>query len=215
MAAPARYLFDEVFALDVGNAPPTRAAAVAADMEASIAAARHEAYEAGLADGRRTATEDMNSRLTNALQRFVDEMGTARAAAAAEHLRTEQEAVRLALAAARKLAPALVERQPLAELEAILRDCLGELRSAPHLAVRLAESLVEPMRERLDMLQRQTGFKGQILVLGDPEIAEGDGRIDWADGGIVRDQARMNEALDEAMARYLAATPSGENRERQ
>ena len=32
-----------------------------------------------------------------------------------------------------------------------------------------------------------SGFAGRLVVMGDPEIVPGDARIEWADGGIVRD----------------------------
>ena len=34
------------------------------------------------------------------------------------------------------------------------------------------------------------GFEGRLVVLAEPEIAPGDCRIEWADGGVVRDQRR-------------------------
>jgi flagellar assembly protein FliH len=42
-------------------------------------------------------------------------------------------------------------------------------------------------------------------VIGENEIAPGDCRIEWADGGIVRERAATEAAIGEAVARYIAA----------
>ena len=42
-------------------------------------------------------------------------------------------------------------------------------------------------------------------MLAEPDIAPGDCRIEWADGGINRDRAATEAAIDEAVARYVAA----------
>jgi flagellar assembly protein FliH len=45
-------------------------------------------------------------------------------------------------------------------------------------------------------------------VLAEPEIAPGDCKIEWADGGIVRDTAKIDSAIGSAIGRYLGARPS-------
>ena len=42
-------------------------------------------------------------------------------------------------------------------------------------------------------------------MLAEPDIAPGDCRIEWADGGVKRDPAIIEAAIDEAVARYVAA----------
>ncbi len=39
---------------------------------------------------------------------------------------------------------------------------------------------------------RSRGFEGRLVVLAEPEIALGDCRIEWADGGVVRDAAKTD-----------------------
>jgi flagellar assembly protein FliH len=43
------------------------------------------------------------------------------------------------------------------------------------------------------------------VVIGEPEIVPGDGRIEWADGGVVREQAQIEAAVDGALAGALGA----------
>ena len=42
-------------------------------------------------------------------------------------------------------------------------------------------------------------------MLAEPGMALGDCRIEWADGGLARDRAATEAAIDEAVGRYVAA----------
>ncbi len=112
--------------------------------------------------------------------------------------------MRIGLAAARKLAASLTAREPVAEVEALLRECLGWAGEAPHLVVRVHDEAAESLRDKVDALAAEKGFRGRVMVLPDPEVAPGDGRIDWADGGAVRQQGRIDEQIAAAVDRYLA-----------
>jgi flagellar assembly protein FliH len=50
-----------------------------------------------------------------------------------------------------------------------------------------------------------SGFAGRLVVLGDPEQKPGDGRIEWVDGGLVRDRAALEAEIDNRIAAFLAA----------
>jgi flagellar assembly protein FliH len=45
-----------------------------------------------------------------------------------------------------------------------------------------------------------------LVVIAEPDIALGDCRIDWADGGVTRDRVATEAAIADAVSRYLAAT---------
>jgi flagellar assembly protein FliH len=48
-------------------------------------------------------------------------------------------------------------------------------------------------------LARERGFEGRLVVLGEPDLAPGDARMEWADGGVVRDRARIEAAVLDAL----------------
>jgi flagellar assembly protein FliH len=52
-------------------------------------------------------------------------------------------------------------------------------------------------------MSRERGYEGRLVVIGEPEIAPGDARIEWADGGIVREQKHIDEAVEQALAGAL------------
>jgi flagellar assembly protein FliH len=71
--------------------------------------------------------------------------------------------------------------------------------------VRVNEALYDTARERLEEIARSRGLEARLVVLAEPDIALGDCRIEWADGGVVRDRAATQSAITEAVIRYVAA----------
>lgn len=104
-----------------------------------------------------------------------------------------------------KLAGHLVMRFPQAELEALIIDSLNSVEDAPHLVIRCHPDLAESIKTIAEELIAPSGFSGRLLVMGEPEIAIGDGRLEWADGGVVRDSAAISEKIDAIVSAWLDA----------
>ena len=51
----------------------------------------------------------------------------------------------------------------------------------------------------------RAGFAGRLVVMGDPDIRLGDGRLEWVDGGLVRDSEALAAEIDKQITEYLAA----------
>jgi flagellar assembly protein FliH len=198
LSARAKFMFDVDFA--AGSEPARRGITPAAH-EAALAEARAKAYRDGVA----AALAEAEARSAVALERIAASLEDAARGLAAIEARLEAEAVEVAVAVARKLAPELIAREPLAEIAALARGCFAQLVAAPHVVVRVSDALHAPAREQLEQTARRHGFDGRLIVLGEPEIAPGDCRIEWADGGIVRDRAATDAAIAEAVNRYAAA----------
>jgi len=201
MSAPAKFLFDLDFA-----AGPERAPTITlADHEVKLAEAETAAHRRGYAEAQTDAAVEADRRIAAALERIAASFGQANDALGAIEARLECEAVEVAVAVARKLAPALIAREPFAEISALASECFRELTASPHLVVRVDDALYAAAREKLDGIARAHGFEGRLVVLGEPGIAMSDCRIEWADGGINRDQAAADAAIRQAVDRYVSA----------
>lgn len=218
MASPARFLFDVDFAAPPPPAKPVEVVPEKpkvdldyhmAEVAAAEERARREGEEAGYGEGRRAAEVRAAERLADEASMLVASTRSLLASLEADRLAIEKQAVALALEAARKLAGGLVDREPSAAILALLADCLGPLRKAPHLVLRLAPDHADPIRAEVDRIARETGFEGRIVILGEPDLARGDCRIEWADGGIVRDGRDLGREIDAAVARYFEARDQG------
>jgi flagellar assembly protein FliH len=202
MAAPAKFLFDTDF-----SAPDK--ARVRADTPAEIvqkiASAEASAYRAGYEAAQREAKAESDRRAALALE----EIGIAIKAIATRfsgiEVRMETEAVDVAVAVARKLCSELISGEPLVEITGLVSDCFSHLVSTPHLVVRINDTLYEAAREKIERLAKQSGFEGRLVILAEPEIATGDCRIEWADGGVVLERAAIEAKINELVGRYMAS----------
>jgi flagellar assembly protein FliH len=202
MAAPAKFLFD----MDFGAPDKTRERpATPSEVAQKIAAAEARAYRDGFDAGQREAKAESDRRSALALEEIkVGVQGIAARFSGIE-TRMETEAVDVAVAVARKLCRELVSREPLGEIIALVSDCFQHLVSTPHLVVRINDSLYEATRERIERLAKQSGFEGRLVILAEPEIATGDCRIEWADGGVVLERAAIEAKISELVGRYVAS----------
>lgn len=198
MSARAKFMFDVDFA---AGADPARRMITPAAHEAALADARATAYR----DGAAATVAEAERRTAAALERVARTLEELAGKLAAIEARLEAEAVEVAVAVARKLAPELIAREPFAEIAALARGCFAHLVAAPHVVVRVSDALHAHAREQLEATARTHGFQGRLVVLAEPDIAPGDCRIEWADGGVVRERALTEAAIMEAVNRYAAA----------
>ncbi|GJE46469.1 hypothetical protein AEGHOMDF_5674 [Methylobacterium soli] len=108
---------------------------------------------------------------------------------------------------ARRVAGEALDARPLATIGEAARAALRHLRGVPHLVVRVHDSLVDEAEALMKALARERGYEGRLVVLGEPDLLPGDARIEWADGGIVRDRARIESSIIEALGLDPAVTP--------
>lgn len=199
--APARFTFD----LDLGTQNHSKSSVAESAMTELLAAARAEGHAAGIAEGQRAASAQAAKQLTAAAEQLARHAAGMAAALDDTRKQVIAEAVQVALTAARKLAGGLIAREPAAEIEALLADSLAGLEAVPHLVVRCHPELAEAVRDTATSRIQASGFAGRLVVLGEPDIRIGDARIEWADGGIVRDINAISEQIDEAVSSYFAA----------
>jgi flagellar assembly protein FliH len=207
MAAPSRFLFDRDFAAPAASdlAAPTIELAV---HQALLADAEARAFEAGRAAGSDTSSALSARRLADEAGRLASAAQSMLAVLDGERARVEREAVLLAEVIGTALARELTTRAPRAAILAAIDDCMGPLRRAPHLVVRLAVDEAEALRPAVQAIADERGFAGRLIVLGEDAVAPGDCRIEWADGGIVVDRKATETAVAAAVARHLASFAS-------
>jgi flagellar assembly protein FliH len=202
MAAPAKYLFD----IDFGTPDKAREKpATAAEIAQKIAAAEARAYRDGFEAAQREAKAESDRRAALALEEIgITIKGIATRFSGIE-ARMETEAVDVAVAVARKLCNELISGEPLAEITRLVSDCFSHLVSTPHLVVRINDQLYDVAREKIERQAAQSGFEGRLVILAEPDIATGDCRIEWADGGVVLERSAIEAKINELVGRYMAS----------
>jgi flagellar assembly protein FliH len=202
VAAKAKYLFDLDF---TPGAAAAERPIPQAEHAQKVAEAETRGFRDGFAAAEKEAIAAAERRAATALEQIGDALGRLAHGLAAVEQRVEREAVELAVAVARKLAPELVLREPFAEIAALATDCFKQLSAAPHIVVRVNDALHDTARERLAEIAGNCGFEGRLVVMAEPEIAPGDCKIEWADGGIARSLGKTDIAIGHAVGRYLGA----------
>jgi flagellar assembly protein FliH len=170
-------------------------------MAAAIASARQDAF----LQGKQEAESDQTARLAEAMEQVARMLGLLRMELDGIQSSASDEAIHFAHAFGQRLAGKLLDAVPLTLIEQTARAIFDDLRGQPHVAVRLSPDLVDAARERLVAIAREKGFEGRLIVMGEPEIPPGDVRIEWADGGIIRDRAQTEQTVAAGVERALAA----------
>jgi flagellar assembly protein FliH len=200
-AAPIKFLFDHDFAAAGEGKTSIKLTEHAVKLKEAEAAG----YQRGFADGQAEIKAEADRRTAAALERIAATLEKLDRSLSGVEAKVETEAVAVAVAVAMKLAPALMTREPFIEVSALAINCFRQLVASPHVVVRVHDSLHAVAREKLEQLVRECGLESRLVVLAEPEIAPGDCRIEWADGGITRDSAAIEHAIDDAVARYIDA----------
>ena len=162
---------------------------------------RQEAFAEGLA----SVQAQVLQQTAAAANEIVAQTGSILQSLGVETTRFRAEAVELALMIANKLAHALIEREPEAEIRALIGSCLEQLRDEPHVVVRVAESMADGIRPQILDLAKERGFEGKVIVIADTETANVDCRIEWADGGAELQHNALAANVEAIIARYLEA----------
>ena len=198
MTAKAKYLFDE----DFGAEKPT---ITMVEHERRRADAESQAYRAGFSAGHAKAQDEATQHIAITLALLADNFERLEQTLTGIEARVETEAVEVAVAVASKLAPELIAREPMAEIAALATGCFRHLVASPHVTVRVGAEVFDAARARLEEIARARGFEGRLVVNADATLRPGDCRIEWAEGGINRDEAATGAAIEDAVSRYVAA----------
>lgn len=202
MAQPARFTFD----LDLGERTAAPVPTMPEDLVAQLLAqAREEAYAEGKAQGERNATAMAAQTIAAAAAAIAARSGEMVAALDDASQTNRREAIELAASVGRKLAVHLLARQPAAELAALIAESMQSLEGVPHLVIRCNPEIADAIRDIATAHMATSGFTGRLIVMGDPDQRLGDGRLEWVDGGLVRDINAISRSIDSKISAYIAA----------
>lgn len=194
-----RFLFGEDLSRP-GEAKRVEAERVAEAERAAIATAEQAAFARGVAAGREEAGRETERLKAAALERVAGTAASALAAIDSRIASLEGDALAFFDVLARKLARRALADAPLAAVRDAASEAFGHLRGVPHLAARVHESLVDDVEALLRAMARERGFEGRLIVIGSDDLAPGDARLEWADGGVHVDRASLERAADAALA---------------
>ena len=216
MAAIRKFTFDndfdrpaksvakpEVVAEPAPPPPPTFSEAELAD---AVAAARKTALAEGITQGRAETVADTERRIAAGLSAIGTHLGAIDGQVRAVVDGLTENTVALSLAIARQLFPALLRRGGAGEIETLLTQCLETLRTEPWFTIRVPAEQVDELNGRVQAVGAGRGYEGRLTVLGDEDLKLGDCKIEWAQGGMIRDREQIWSAIEAAIEQALASS---------
>ena len=162
----------------------------------------------------RSEGENNSQALTNqALERSIAALTIAvRAALDTSHAEIENlrdEAAKVALAMALKIAPAALAALPAGDVEIALRQAMHQAIGEPRITLRAAPAVTDVLQPRLDDIAHEEGYEGRISIAADPAMKAGDCRIEWRGGGAERSDQTIEDAIKALIANRFSASVKG------
>jgi flagellar assembly protein FliH len=160
------------------------------------------------AEAHAAGADNARARAAEAIERTLAALTIAvRAALDISHAEIEtvrDEAARLALAMARKIAPAALTALPAGDVENALRQAMHQAIGEPRITLRAAPAVVEALEPRLTDIAHEEGYEGRLMIAADPAMTGADCRIEWRGGGAERSEAVIEEALTALITRRFS-----------
>lgn len=177
-------------------------------LEKRILKTKEEAFQKGLVSGKSEASEEIARELAVTMERIAEQVNALFGQRAQLEDRIERDATQLALAMARKLATSALELHPHAEIEALITECMEACREQPKIVVRLSQEQCEPLAAKIEELKQRQGFTGDVILIGDDEIRDGDCLVEWPDGGAERRSAHISESIEKLVQAFVMKPPA-------
>jgi flagellar assembly protein FliH len=199
MTDPRPYNFDNDFgdALRSTPAPQRRKRVYLAEEVDAIRTAAYNDGEASITALAKVAEAQALTAIAEAARVGL----SALAEVAHEHRCASAE---LALAAARKIAGAALDRFPAAPVRAALETLGREIESQPRLVVRMADP-PQSVKTGIENAARDAGFTGQIVFRAEPGLPVAAFILEWNDGRAAFDPEAVIERVAQSFEAALAA----------
>jgi len=170
---------------------------------------REAAFEEGLNSGRQEAHDSINNSCKSLLENILAAGQKLADRQDEQMVMMNKETARLAYAIVEKLAPALVERTPMAEIELLVNQCLRNSPLEPRLVIRVDDSILPTLQEKLDDIKLASSYPGKIVLLSEPMSHMSNCRVEWANGGVERDFSGLMRDVEDTVKLFIDASETG------
>ena len=119
------------------------------------------------------------------------------------------EAARMALAMAKKIASAALAALPAGDVEMALRQAMHQTISEPRITLRTSAAVAEAIEPRLAAIAHEEGYDGRVMIAAEPGMKAGDCRIEWRGGGAERSEQAIEDALTALITQHFSSTVKG------
>lgn len=115
-----------------------------------------------------------------------------------------KDAVKLTRVIMQKLAPRMMKEWELHEIEETIKEAFKFLSNEPRVLIKVSERAHEPIETEIARITSKAGFQGDVQVLGDQLINNGDCSISWDAGSLEKSLEETWSNIDKIIDNVLA-----------
>lgn len=205
-----KFMFDLSFdGSTPANRPPAERKPVTLKAD-QLDALKKESYDSGFSAGKEVAADIHAQNLTALLNRICGEIIHLVADSQNQQQEKDEQLRRIILAIAKKVLPEYTTRYGLQEIQKVISDTITEMVHEPRLVVRINQQQFDVINSHIHEITVQKAYAGKVVVLADTDIAIGDCRIEWADGGLERNTQAIWDSVKTIVTPEVTQQPSQE-----
>jgi len=168
------------------------------ELRATIFAEGQEAGRTEILDGLQQSCENLLQNIFTAAQNLTARQDEQVAL-------MHKETAKLAYAIIEKLAPAMVEKTPLTEIEVLVEKCLKNSPLEPRLVIRVDDIILPTLQGKLEEMQAASGYQGQVILISEAMAHISDCRVEWTNGGVERDFTSLLSTIENTVQLFIDA----------
>ena len=207
---PRKFMFDVSFdGATAANRPPPERKPVTLKAD-QLDAIKQEMYESGFSAGRKIAADEHTRQLSELMAAIARNLDHLLANIEQQQQNHDHDIRQVIMAIAKKILPEYTARNGLDEIHKILSEAISEMVHEPRLVVRTHQQQFDAINSHINDVIVKKAYAGKVVVLADADIALGDCRIEWADGGIERNTQSVWNTIESAILPESAPLPHQE-----
>lgn len=159
-----------------------------------------KAYDEAYAKGKEEALAEANAAQNELLNEIKNQLSLIFVGLDGQLESMEEDGLRFFTTCLRKVLPTIDSTVALPELKKFLQDNFANLRNQKTLAFFLAPDMAKSVAPLIEKVAEQNDFEGKISIHKDENLSASDCRIEWKDGYVERDVAKLLDKIDELLA---------------
>ena len=207
-AGSRRYMFDRHFfdmaekvpeeeEIDIPPPPPTFSEE---ELAGEVEKAKSSAFAQGKQEAAKEALGSLEREAKNALDVLSKQLADLMKAEQDRDRQFQEDVLKLTHIIIQKLFPALSATQGLDDIESFVGKILAKQDKKAEMNVRVPVRIVDEMTRRINENPDLADYL--VYVKGDPSLGAGDCRIEWKDGGAIRDGEALYQSIVDLLPEF-------------
>jgi flagellar assembly protein FliH len=171
-------------------------------------AAKQLAHDQGRQKGLNEAAASREQKVTQLVQQISTQFATLFASEQERESRYEEEVIGLVIQSLDKLFPSLNERIGPYEMQQAVSRILKSASDQSEITIRVAPEFTADIESVIAPIRNKDINPPNFHIVADETLDDGECRLQWSDGGAVRNAARLSAEIYDALLSLLPAAPS-------